>query len=98
MTVKYFHVFPALLVVFAAGCSHASDSEWGSYLNRPLLLQDLVPPDGRNFSLAHDFSYVDRTGRTWIAPKDLITDGASIPMPFWSVVGGPFEGPYREAA
>jgi hypothetical protein len=27
-----------------------------------------------------------------------VTDGASIPWPLWSVVGGPFEGPYRRAA
>src|ERR1700686_2385424 len=83
-------------------CSNAlsapTPAQWGSYPNRPLELRDLVPPDGRRFSLIHDFNYVDQTGRLWAAPADLITDGASIPMPFWSVIGGPFEGLYREAA
>jgi hypothetical protein len=73
-------------------------SQWGSYPNRPLALQDLVPPDGRRFSLLHDFNYIDKTRRMWEAPTGLIVDGASIPMPFWSVIGGPFEGLYREAS
>jgi hypothetical protein len=34
----------------------------------------------------------------WEAPTGLIVDGASIPMPFWSIIGGPFEGLYREAS
>jgi len=80
------------------GGSTKQPEEWGSYLNRPLALQDFVPPDGRRFSLLHEFTYVDQSGRRWEAPTDLITDGASIPMPFWSVIGGPFEGLYREAA
>jgi len=48
--------------------------------------------------LLHEFAYVDQSGRRWEAPTGLITDGASIPTPFWSVIGGPFEGKYREAA
>ena len=87
------------------GCSPKQQPEpkpqpeqWGSYLNRPLALQDFVPPDGRRFSLLHEFTYVDQSGRRWEAPTGLITDGASIPMPFWSVIGGPFEGLFREAA
>ena len=80
------------------GGSTKQPEEWGSYLNRPLALQDFVPPDGRRFSLLHEFTYVDQSGRRWEAPTALITDGASIPMPFWSVIGGPFEGLFREAA
>jgi hypothetical protein len=34
----------------------------------------------------------------WIAPKGSIIDGASIPKPFWSVVGGPLDGAYRNAS
>lgn len=87
-----------LSFVLSASPLPAADPPWGSYTNRPLQLQDLVPPDGRSFSLVHEFNYIDQNQKTWFAPKDLITDGASIPMPFWSVVGGPFEGLYREAA
>jgi hypothetical protein len=34
----------------------------------------------------------------WTAPAGTLTDGASIPEVFWSVIGGPFEGKYRDAA
>jgi hypothetical protein len=34
----------------------------------------------------------------WTAPAGTYTDGASIPSIFWSVIGGPFEGKYRDAA
>jgi hypothetical protein len=90
------------LAVAMLSCSKGGSTKqpegWGLYLNRPLALQDFVPPDGRRFSLLHEFTYVDQSGRRWEAPMGLITDGASIPMPFWTVIGGPFEGLYREAA
>lgn len=76
----------------------ASAEDWGSYEHRPLDLRDLVPPDGRRFSLPHDFNYLDPNKQLWEAPTGLIVDGATIPMPFWSVIGGPFEGLYREAS
>lgn len=85
-------------MVSSTSLSAQAAGQWGSYANRPLALQDLVPPDGRRFSLLHDFNYVDKNGRMWEAPTGLIVDGASIPMPFWSVIGGPFEGLYREAS
>ena len=75
-----------------------SSQNWGSYPNRPLRLRDVVPPDGRRFVLESDFAYEDNNGRTWLAPTDLLTDGATIPSLFWSVIGGPWDGLYREAA
>lgn len=39
-----------------------------------------------------------RGQRSWTAPTGTYTDGASIPQIFWSVIGGPFEGKYRDAA
>lgn len=73
-------------------------TNWGSFPDRPLRLRDLVPPDGRQFVLEHDFVYVDGKGVQWLAPTDLLTDGATIPGIFWSVIGGPWDGLYREAA
>ncbi len=73
-------------------------TNWGSFPDRPLRLHDLVPPDGRQFVLEHDFVYLDRNGVPWLAPTDLLTDGATIPSIFWSVIGGPWDGLYREAA
>ena len=54
--------------------------------------------DGRTMRLLEDVSYVDPDDRRWTARKGYSTDGASIPRAFWTVVGGPFEGRYRDAA
>lgn len=52
----------------------------------------------RKMKLLEDFIYIDPKGKKWVAPKGYATDGASIPQAFWTLVGGPFEGAYREAA
>jgi hypothetical protein len=54
--------------------------------------------DGRRVRLAADFGYVDRDGARWDVPQGAVVDGASIPQPLWSVIGGPFEGMYRSAS
>lgn len=55
-------------------------------------------PDGRSMRLLKDLTFVDSTGVEWEAPRGSIVDGASIPKVAWSVVGGPFEGKYRNAS
>lgn len=55
-------------------------------------------PDGRKIELLADLVYVDGDGRHWIAPKGSTVDGASIPQSLWSLIGGPYEGLYREAS
>jgi Protein of unknown function (DUF1353) len=72
------------------GGSTKQPKEWGSYLNRPLALQDFVPPDGRRFSLLHEFTYVDQSGRRWGWSID---PDAILERYRWT-----FEGLYREAA
>ena len=54
--------------------------------------------DGRNMKLLQDFTYVDPNGSFWKTPKGTIVDGASIPKIFWTTIGGPFEGKYRNAS
>lgn len=54
--------------------------------------------DGRMMTLREDFAYVDPTNRRWVAPAGSMVNGASIPAPFWSIIGGPFEGKYRNAS
>jgi len=54
--------------------------------------------DGRNMTLLEDFAYVDANGIKWSAPEGSVVNGASIPRPFWSLIGGPFEGKYRNAS
>ena len=48
--------------------------------------------------LSEPFLYVGPDGTEWPVPAGTVTDGASIPQVFWSVIGGPFEGAYRNAA
>ena len=54
--------------------------------------------EGWRFKLSEDLTYLDPDGKKWIAPRDAIVDGASIPRIFWTPIGGPFEGPYRNAS
>lgn len=55
-------------------------------------------PDGIHMELLATFEFVDSNGVEWIAPKGSIVDGASIPRFAWSIIGGPFEGKYRDAS
>ncbi|MGB7344641.1 MAG: DUF1353 domain-containing protein [Pirellulaceae bacterium] len=54
--------------------------------------------NGRDMILRDTFRYVDSTNREWTAPAGSVVNGASIPGAFWSVIGGPFEGKYRNAS
>ncbi len=54
--------------------------------------------DGRTMRLLDPFVYVDPQGLEWMAPAGSEVDGASIPKFAWSVIGGPFEGKYRNAS
>src|SRR3954470_14620545 len=54
--------------------------------------------NGRTMTLLADYRYVDQSGKEWIAPKGISVDGASIPKFLWSIIGGPFEGLYRNAS
>jgi hypothetical protein len=54
--------------------------------------------DGRNMTLERDFAFIDKSGKRWNAPTGSVINGASIPRIFWSVIGGPFEGKFRNAA
>jgi hypothetical protein len=55
-------------------------------------------PDGRRMRLLSGITFVDPIGTRWDAPRGSVVDGASIPKVAWSVVGGPFEGKYRNAS
>jgi hypothetical protein len=55
-------------------------------------------PDGRTMELVKPFSYVDSHGVSWPVPAGTRVDGASIPAVFWSLIGAPFTGKFREAS
>jgi hypothetical protein len=54
--------------------------------------------NGRDMRLVQDFAYIDPKEGIWLAPKDSEVNGASIPRAFWTMIGGPFEGKYRNAS
>jgi hypothetical protein len=45
-----------------------------------------------------DFGFLEADGLHWPVPPSTTVDGASIPQALWSLIGGPFEGKYRDAS
>jgi len=102
-------LFHFTLLAFAIGllasCSSASKSnwiggaiqthKWGYYSGYPETRWD---PDGRSMTLLNELRYTDPDGILWVAPAGSKVDGASIPRSLWSLMGGPFEGKYRNAS
>ena len=101
-----------LLIVFAAvlaGCASSNKvarpsdtnqtipgaTKWGHYDGEPVTKWN---PDGRTMTLLTELHYTDPHGDVWVAPIGSVVDGASIPRYLWSVMGGPFEGKYRNAS
>lgn len=87
----------ALAAVGTMGIDGLALAEPVDHFVGELVLKDL-DPEGLRFTLDQPFGYVDPSGTMWQAEKGLVTDGASIPWPLWSIVGGPFEGQFRRAA
>jgi hypothetical protein len=59
----------------------------------------LIPqPDGRNMMVQDEYGYEDWEHQTLYATAGFVSDGASIPRAAWSLVGGPWDGKYRNAA
>jgi len=95
----------ALAIGSLASCSSGSKSnwiggaiqshKWGYYSGYPETRWD---PDGRSMTLLNELRYTDPDGILWIAPAGSKVDGASIPRSLWSLMGGPFEGKYRNAS
>lgn len=54
--------------------------------------------DGITMTLLNELRYTDPNSVVWVAPAGSKVDGASIPRAFWSLIGGPFEGKYRNAS
>src|SRR5713101_4882568 len=75
--------------------SASRGSKWGYYNGEPVTKWN---PDGRTMTLLTELRYTDPQGVVWIAPIGSVVDGASIPRYLWSVMGGPFEGKYRNAS
>jgi hypothetical protein len=68
---------------------------WGYYSGQ---VEARWENDGRTMTLLSELRYTDPDGEVWIAPAGSNVDGASIPRALWSLMGGPFEGKYRNAS
>ena len=68
---------------------------WGYYTGVPVTRWN---PDGRSMTLLSEIRYTDPKGVVWVAPAGSVVDGASIPRSLWTLMGGPFEGRYRNAS
>lgn len=73
----------------------AEDSAYGKFVGRIAAEWD---SGGRKMKLLEDFQYIGPDKLTWNAPAGSVVDGASIPQIAWSIIGGPFEGKYRDAS
>ena len=73
----------------------AQSNPWGYYTGEP---ETRWNSDGRTMTLLSELRYTDPHGLVWVAPAGATIDGASIPRSLWSVMGGPFEGKYRNAS
>ena len=71
------------------------ESKWAYFDGDPVTKWN---PDGRTMTLLTELRYTDPQGFVWIAPIGSVVDGASIPRYLWSIMGGPFEGKYRNAS
>jgi len=54
--------------------------------------------EDRKMQLLKEFFFVDPSSKKWLAPKDSVVDGASIPRALWTAVGSPYTGDYRRAS
>lgn len=52
----------------------------------------------RDMKLLAPFAFKDPRGVVWEVPTGYVTNGASVPWGLWNIVGGPYDGPYRDAA
>ena len=79
----------------AAKAKQARAANWGFYSGP---IDTRWEDDGRTMVLLNELRYTDPYGAVWIAPVGSKVDGASIPRAFWGMIGGPFEGKYRNAS
>ena len=71
------------------------EHELGHYTGR-LILMPLK--DGRRMRVIEEFGFMEADGLHWPVPPHSTVDGASIPQALWTLIGGPWEGKYRDAS
>jgi hypothetical protein len=79
----------------AKNAKQARASNWGHFSGP---IETRWENDGLTMVLLNELRYTDPYGEVWVAPAGSRVNGASIPRAFWSLIGGPFEGKYRNAS
>lgn len=79
---------------FTPTASFAQNDNFGKFVSNPIV--EFIE-DGK-VKLANEVAYIDPKGRKWKAPIGYVSNGASIPQLFYTPVGGPLSGNYRDAA
>lgn len=70
-------------------------NSFGGFSSSPIVK---LLDNGRDVELQSDFLYTDPNNNLWPVPAGHISDGASIPRQYWSFIGSPLTGKYRDAA
>src|SRR4051794_28312254 len=79
----------------AKKAKQARASNWGHFSGP---IETRWEDDGLTMVLLNELRYTDPYGQVWVAPAGSRVNGASIPRVFWGIIGGPFEGKYRNAS
>lgn len=88
-----------ILLLAAASPSLALSQEYfGKFLDKVKGAFNIEAKPRPTFRLESDFIFIDPNGLQWVTPAQTEVDGASIPQPLWSFIGGPFEGEYINAS
>jgi hypothetical protein len=70
-------------------------------MNKPRFVGNVITQwlkVSREMKLQQKFMFIDKNNNEWIAPRESIIDGASIPRVCWFFIGSPFVGNYRRAS
>jgi len=95
---NYFRCLSIAMVTAVLTTSANAQEYFGDFLDKLKGTFITETPPRPQFKLESDFRFKDPNGLLWIAPSGVEVDGASIPQPFWSLIGGPFEGAYINAS
>jgi hypothetical protein len=75
-----------------------SNNSFNGTVQAEFVLPAKADDNFRDMKTLNAFSYKDPRGVVWEVPAGYITNGASVPWGLWNIVGGPYDGPYRDAA
>lgn len=78
------------------GSALEGTTSWGRYDGLPPHITLLA--DGESSTLLKPIAYHRPDGSIWPVPVGAKLDGASIPRAFWTLIGSPLRGKYRDAS